>query len=248
MTAAAPSTTVKSALRTLDIIELGVAHPQGVVAQDLAAALVIPVSSLSYLLSTLTERGYLLREGRRYLPGPGLSRLRADPAGLTLADRVTPLVRALRNEAGETASFMVAQGFEAEALVTEASEQALRYAIDPGTRRPLHALAAGKAVLAALGEAELSAYFANSTRAALTPATRTSEADLRADLALARSSGLALSRDEATPGICGYAVVAKIGGATVGAFSVAVPAVRIDAETQPRVAAALARAAAALSG
>jgi IclR family transcriptional regulator, acetate operon repressor len=248
MTAPASSTTVKSALRTLDIIELVVAHPQGVVAQDLAAALVIPVSSLSYLLSTLTERGYLLRAGRRYLPGPGLSRLRASPADLSLADRVTPLVRALRNEVNETASFMVRQGFEAEALVTEASEQALRYAIDPGTRRPLHALAAGKAILAALNEAELAAYFASSDRAALTPATRTSEPDLRADLAQARSTGLALSRDEATPGICGFAVVALINGTTAGAFSVAVPAARIDAGTQARVAAALARAAAALNG
>ncbi len=247
MVTAAPSTTVKSALRTLDIIELVVANPQGVVAGDLAAALLIPVSSLSYLLSTLTERGYLLRDGRRYLPGPGLARLRAAPSDLSLADRVTPLVRALRSELDETASFMVRHGFEAEALVTEASAQALRYAIDPGTRRPLHALAAGKAMLATLSEAELADYFVTSERAVLTPATRTAEADLRADLDDARTTGLALSQEEATPGIYGYAMAAQTGGVTVGAFSVAVPAVRIDAATEARIKAALLRAAAALS-
>jgi IclR family acetate operon transcriptional repressor len=68
--AAAP---VKSAMRTLDVIEFVVAHPQGVIAQEIAAALGIPVSSLSYLLATLAEREYLARQGRRYLPGPGWS-------------------------------------------------------------------------------------------------------------------------------------------------------------------------------
>ena len=71
MAGAAQSTTVKSAMRTLDIIEYVVAHRQGVVAQDIAGALAIPVSSLSYLLATLVERDYLRREGRRYFAGPG---------------------------------------------------------------------------------------------------------------------------------------------------------------------------------
>jgi IclR family acetate operon transcriptional repressor len=90
--ASAPSVTtpVKSALRTLDVIEFVVAHAAGVVAQDVAQALGIPVSSLSYLLATLVERQYLTREGRRYLPGPGLERLRVSPAALPLADRVAP--------------------------------------------------------------------------------------------------------------------------------------------------------------
>ena len=56
----------------------------------------IPVSSLSYLLTTLVERGYLAREGRRYAPGPGLERLQSRTASFTLAERVAPLVRALR--------------------------------------------------------------------------------------------------------------------------------------------------------
>ena len=115
--ASAPSTPapVKSALRTLDVIELVVAHAGGVVAQDVAQALGIPVSSLSYLLSTLVERQYLMREGRRYLPGPGLERLRVSPSALPLADRMAPLVRALKSELNETASFLVRVGWEVTA-------------------------------------------------------------------------------------------------------------------------------------
>lgn len=247
MNAPALSNPVKSAMRTLDVIEFVVAHRQGVVAQEIAGALAIPVSSLSYLLATLTERGYLTRSGRRYLPGPGLQRLHAPDAAQSLEDRVAPLVRALKSELNETAAFMVQRGWEVESLVTEASDQALRYAVDPGTRRPLHALAAGKVILAALSEDDLARYFAETTRAAFTPATRISEADLCSDIAEARNDGLAVAREEATVGIVGNAVPVLLDGRFVGVFSVAVPAVRFDAALEARVRQALLRAAAALA-
>lgn len=233
-------------MRTLDVIEYVVAHRQGAVAQEIAGALAIPVSSLSYLLGTLTERGYLAREGRRYLPGPGLERLRAPQTALTLADRVRPLVRALRSELNETSSFMVRREWDVEALVTEASDQALRYAVDPGTRRPLHALAAGKVMLAWLPDDELERYFAQAERVRLTPQTRTEEAELRADLEAIRSSGICIACEEATPGICGVAVPASIDGTFIGAFSVAVPSVRFNAELQQKVGLLLGKSAAAL--
>ena len=141
---------------------------------------------------------------------------------------------------------MVQRGWEVEALVTEASDQALRYAVDPGTRRPLHALAAGKVILAALTPSELARYFAETTRAVFTPATRTSEAELCADIARIAVEGMAIAREEATVGIVGTAVPARLDSQFVGAFSVAIPAVRFDAALEARVRHALLRAAAAL--
>lgn len=247
MNAPPVSNPVKSAMRTLDVIEFVVAHRQGVVAQEIAGALAIPVSSLSYLLATLTERGYLTRAGRRYLPGPGLQRLHAPDAANSLEDRVAPLVRALKGELNETAAFMVQRGWEVESLVTEASDQALRYAVDPGTRRPLHALAAGKVILSGLSEDDLARFFAETTRVVFTPATRTSKAELTADIARVTAEGIAVAREEATVGIVGTAVPARIDGEFVGAFSVAVPAVRFDDALEARVRTALIRAAAALN-
>lgn len=246
MASSATSAPVKSALRTLDVIEYVVAHRQGAVAQEIAGALGIPVSSLSYLLATLVERGYLARDGRRYLPGPGLERLRAPEAALSLAERVAPLVRGLKGELNETASFMVRHDGDVEAVITEASDQALRYAVDPGTRRPLHALAAGKVILAGMDEAQLQRYFAQGPRAALTPATHTTEADLRADIARIRAEGFCVAREEATPGIIGMAVPVRVGGEVVGAFGVAVPAVRFDEALEHRIRSALLRAAGAV--
>lgn len=243
-----PSNTVKSALRTLDIIEFVVAHPQGPIAQDIAAALDIPVSSLSYLLGTLAEREYLIRDGRRYRAGPGLHRLTAPAADLTLADRVEPLVKLLRRELDETASFMVRTGWEVEALVTDASGQALRYAIEPGHRKPLHALAAGKAILATLPEAELARYFAECPRPRFTPHTLVDETALRAALEQIRRDGVAEAHEENTPGICGLGAAAWLGGESVGAFAVAIPAVRFNPEVAAKARAALSRAAASLAG
>jgi IclR family acetate operon transcriptional repressor len=244
--APAASNPVKSALRTLDVIEFVVAHRQGAVAQEIAAALGIPVSSLSYLLATLTDREYLSREGRRYLPGPGLERLRAPAETLSLADRAAPLVRALKGELNETASFMVREGWETEALVTEAGDHALRYAVEPGMRRPMHALASGKVLLATLSPDQLDRYFAESSRGKLTDRTRAAEADLRADLDEIRRTGFCIAREEATPGIVGTGIAVVRDGAALGSFSVAIPVVRFDSALEARTMAALRRAADAL--
>lgn len=248
MASSQPPTTVKSAMRTLDIIEFVVAHPQGPIAQDIAAALDIPVSSLSYLLSTLHERGYLARDGRRYRPGPGLERLAVPQHALTLADRVAPLVKLLRSELDETASFMIRTGWETEALVTEASGQALRYAIEPGEKKPLHSLAGGKAILATMGADELDRYFAQCPRPRFTAQTVVEEGPLRLQLEQVRRDGLAVACEENTPGICGLACPAWFEGRAAGAFAVALPAVRYDDQLIARASAALARAAASLAG
>ena len=66
--------TVKSAVRALDILEFVVRTGRPTAAHEIATTLAIPVSSLSYLLTTLQKREYLMRDGRRYVPGPALSR------------------------------------------------------------------------------------------------------------------------------------------------------------------------------
>lgn len=241
------ATPVKSALRTLDIIEYVVARDRPVVAQEIAAALVIPVSSLSYLLNTLADRGYLARDGRRYTPGPGLARLQTSAGGFALADRVAPLVRALRVQLGETASFFVRKGWEVEALVTETSEHALRYAVQMGTRTALHGFAAGKAILAALPDAEIEAYLADAERVAFTPATITSADELRREIAAIRQTGIARTREEHTPGIQGIGRAVIVAGETLGAFSVAVPTVRFDADVERRAVELLTRTGALLA-
>ncbi|MEO8723866.1 MAG: IclR family transcriptional regulator [Sphingobium sp.] len=218
----APST-VKSAMRTIDILEYVAARPGGVVALDVAAELGIPVSSLSYLLATLVERGYLARAGRRYLPGAALERLALPRKSLSLEDKVRPLVKSLQQQTNETASFFIRDGWQLEAIVTETAQQSLRYSISVGTHSPIHCLAAGKAILAALPEAHLKAYFKEMPLTAFTPRSITDEATLRAELAEVRATGVGRTREEYTPGIFGLGMAVTIESQTIGAFAVAIP-------------------------
>ena len=204
-------------------------------AQEIATALGIPVSSLSYLLATLVERNYLLREGRRYSPGPGLEKLQLQGATYSLADRAAPLVRTLRMQLDETTSFFVRDGWQVEALATESSEQALRYAVPTGNRLPMHALASGKALLAALPEEELDRYFAETTRDKFTEATITGEKALRREIARIRETGFAETDEEFSLGIIGIGRVVTIGGEPAGSLSVAIPKVRCNDAVRTRI-------------
>jgi IclR family acetate operon transcriptional repressor len=241
------ATNVKSAIRTLDIIEHVVAQGRPLVANDIAAALAIPVSSLSYLLATLVERQYLKRDGRRYLPGPGLQRLQAR-ASLPLAEQVAPIVRGLRRQLDETVSFFVRTGWEVEAIATETSEQALRYAVAKGSRAPLHAMAAGKALLATLSAEDFVNYLATCERRRFTPRTITDAAALRAQVDEIARTGIARTDEEYTPGIVGIARVVRGPDQAIGALAVAVPKVRYGSEADARVVKLLAKAAATLEG
>lgn len=229
-----PSSQVKSATRTLDIIEYVVAHERPLVAQEIAVALGIPVSSLSYLLGTLVERGYLARDGRRYSAGPGLQRLQARSGGFSLAERAAPLVRTLRVQLNETTSFFVRDGWEVEALVTESSDQALRYAVPTGNRLQMHALASGKALLAALSDEDLDRYFAETERTRFTASTVTGEKALRKEIAQIRRDGFSFTDEEFSLGIVGIGRTVTMDGEPVGALSVAIPKARFDDETRRR--------------
>lgn len=112
---------VKSADRTLDLLEAlaGAAGPQGFA--ELSRDLGIPKSSLFHLLGTLIERGYVCRDpDNRYRLGPRIAALaRAVARPAELADLVAPALRALCAALNETCSFNVERGDEVEVLATD---------------------------------------------------------------------------------------------------------------------------------
>lgn len=220
---------VKSASRTIDLIE-HVAHArQPLTAQQLSDALGIPGSSLSYLLSTLVARGWLVAgERRTYRIGPALS-------GLLAADerppveRAAPIVRWLRIQLNETCGYFETRADDLVALVSDMANQALNYSMPVGARGPLHAFAAGKVLLAYRSREAQDAYLARHELRQFTAYTLTSKAKLRKDLGLIRQRGYALAEHEHTLGLISLAVpVGSDNGDPTGAISVAVPSVRFD--------------------
>jgi len=238
---------VKSATRTLDILEFIVSRGRPVSAAEIAAALGIPISSLSYLLGTLIERGYLTRDGRLHSPGPSLARLQTTPPQALLSERVTPRLRAISLQLNETAAFFVRHGYEMEAIASEISAQPLRYNVEVGRLLPLHAFSGGKAILATFAPEELDDYFRAVELTAYTPQTVTDEAALRAELARIGRRGLARTSGEYTPGIIGIGrSVLSATGALLGALSIAIPAARANPALEERAAMLVLRASDAL--
>jgi IclR family acetate operon transcriptional repressor len=237
------SAAVKSAGRALDIVEL-IARAGPSNARGVSRATGIPESSLSYLLATLVERGWLVQAAdRTYATGPALHRLTTGrPA--PLVERARGLVREVTAATEETSSLFVRRGDEIEAVEVAVSSHILRFTPHLGLRVPLHAFAAGKAILAALPPTALDAYFARSERERFTAQTIVDESALRRDLDLARKRGYALAREEHTPGVNGIGVALD---ESLG-LSVAIPTPRFDAGMERRTAAALRETVGKLAG
>jgi len=229
-------------MRTLDILELVVQQQRPMAAHEIATSLAIPVSSLAYLLGTLVDRGYLERSGRFYAAGEGLSRLTAVRAEPSLAERTVPIVRSLRLQLNETATFFVRRGYEIEALTSDTGQQELRYALDVGQHAPMHSFSAGKALLATMPAEEFEEYLRTVPRTAFTPQTITDADALRTEIGEVRRTGIARTREEHTPGIATIGAAALVDDEPLGAFSVAIPVARFDAAMDARAVKLLRRA------
>jgi IclR family acetate operon transcriptional repressor len=92
----------------------------------------------------------------------------------------------------------------------------------------MHALAGGKALLAALPPEELDRYFAETERERFTPSTLTTEKALRRELAEVRRLGYSLTDEEYFLGIRGIGRVVMIDGEVAGSLSFGIPMARFD--------------------
>ncbi len=236
-----PGPSVKSAGRALDLVEHVALHGSAN-ARALSRATGIPESSLSYLLATLLDRGWLVQApDRSYSKGPALAWLAAGAGPPPLAERARILLRGITKATHETSSLFVRNGDDIEVIDVELSNHALRFTPQRGLRVPLHSFAAGKAILATLEPRDLAAYFAHGERQPFTPSTIVEEEPLRRDLELARERGYAFSREEHTIGVIGLGVALD----AFHSISVAIPSPRFDIEIEGRTVAALQQAVAA---
>ena len=233
---------VKSAARAIDIVE-HVALQGPVNARSIARATGVPESSLSYLLATLVDRGWLAQAAdRTYSSGPALARLAAG-AQAPLVDRARPVLRALAAATHETASLFIRRAYEIEVLEVELSTHDLRFTPNPGQRMPLHSFAGGKALLARMSPEELDAYFRESARARFTEHTICDEAALRREIESCQARGAAVSLEEHSVGVNGVAVALD----DAHSISIAMPSPRFSPEIEHRTIAALKDAAAGLA-
>ena len=220
---------VKSADRTLDLLEF-VAQAQSPPSfAELSRSLGIPKSSLFHLLATLSCRGYVEQVMARggYRLGPAvleLARHVFNPD--TVLARVRPLIRELSGALNETVGFYEMRGDYAELMVTSSAWHPLRIEMPLGRMMPLYAASNGRVLLAQLTDEQISAYLARVTFEAFTPATKGSADELKHEVATIRRTGFAESHGEFAVGIMSIAMALREHGRVVGSIGVILPTPR----------------------
>lgn len=228
---------VKSADRTLDLLETLAGATAPMSASELSRALEIPRSSLFHLAGTLVDRGYLsIDEQHRYHLTSRMGELArgARPAA-DLLHQMNPLIAALRDEINETFSFNAERNDQIEVLITHAGHQNLSYTMRTGDLAPLYAVSAGKVILATKSPAELDQYLSRVRYEAFTPNTIQSHDRLLRDIERVKTDGFGFVDEEFTPGIVGVAIGVFINGRIAGAINAAIPKARANATLISRV-------------
>lgn len=221
------TSTVRTSEKTFEIIDILLAD-DGMRINDLNERLDITKSTLYRHLTTLRENGYVLKEGETYrlslkfLTIGGQLR-RQVPAYPMIKTEVDDLAK----KTGERAQFMVRERGDRVYLYTETGENPVQTGAHVGTRGPIYASAAGKAILANLPESRRGTVVEQLDLEAVGPNTITDQSELMEELAEIREQGYAINRQESTRGVHATGTVVQSGDEIIGALSVSGPATRL---------------------
>lgn len=174
------------------------------------------------ILLTLQEGGLIQRDpaSRRYRLGAGIMEL----AGVFQSEEPliregTPLLRELNRRTGHTATLAILDGLQILYVAAVEGGEGFKLTARTGDRRPAHATASGKVLLADLTEEALDSLLITPLPA-LTPRTIVDPRRIREHLREVRAAGYAVNVEERTAGGVGAAApVRDHHGTTVAAVS-----------------------------
>lgn len=198
---------VKSAIRTLEILELLGPALEPISLKEIAVTLGYPKSSAHALTQTLVGRGYLLQQGERYVIAdsirPGFTGQSRHAALVRIAQ---PLMDELRRRVGETVllGVLTPRG-DVRTLAKSVSDNPVRFDKDLDRTSPAHCTAMGRVLLAFADDKTREAHLARTSLPPCTPRTVTDQKRLHVILRQVRASGVACSEDEHVLGSTGIA-------------------------------------------
>lgn len=225
---------VKSAVRTIDVIEY-LAHRQANPARlkEVSDALGAPRSSTYALLRTLIGCGWVQSDeyGNLYSLGikaliAGTSYIDADP----YVRIVRPILADLALKLNETIHFGRLDGDQIVYLATQESHQEVRAYNRVGRRLPAWATSLGKAVLA-----EQPTHTLPTQLSPLTPHTITDRDDLLEDLEKTRQRGYSIDLEENTMGLRCYGMALHYTAPARDSISCSIPLARLTPDLEKTV-------------
>ena len=203
------NSSVKSADRVLDILELFASTDRALALRDVARILGFPKSSAHMLLGTLMARGYLVRtpeEVFRLAPAMDHGGWVGGIAGQIFRVAQAQLDRLVREQEESVVLGAPTAGLDVRLLSHRVSPQAVRYDVTNMPVIPGWCTAMGHAILSRLPEDRVRAYLENADRSEATPQTVTDTDAIMERLAQHRARGHALNIDERFEGASGAAV------------------------------------------
>ena len=234
-----PARVVKSADRTLDVLEELARSPGPLPLGELSRRLAIPKSSLHGLLRTLQRRSWVEADesGLRFSLGVRAMQVAGSYLDhdrvLAAAQQVLDFIAA---ETGETVQLARLDEGDVVYLAQRQARHPVRLISSIGQRLPAHATALGKALFSYMDEAELDRRLAFPLPS-LTEWTITQRDQLLADLRVARIRGYAIDEQEATHGL--YCFAAAVPNPQVDppthSISVSVPSFRLQAGMREQI-------------
>jgi DNA-binding IclR family transcriptional regulator len=217
---------------------------------SLAQSLSLSRTTAHRLLAALESEGLVTHApgDQTYRPGPELTALslHAFPVH-ELRTLARPLLEQLAETSGETATLELLTGNEVLIVDEVPSRRLVAAQMEIGTRWPLHVTSTGKALLAAMPEAELESCLSRPL-VAFTPRSLTEPTVLLREMATIRRRGYATAREEIEPGYAAVgAAFTDTAGRPLGALSIGGPSSRLTVGELDRLGPVLAEAAGTLS-
>ncbi|WP_320202175.1 IclR family transcriptional regulator (plasmid) [Agrobacterium sp. rho-13.3] len=241
---------VKSATRVLDLFEFLGRWDAEKTHAEIAEELNIPKSSLTQLLKTLLQRGYLAYSAtsKGYRLGPSIASLATKVHGNTdIIAAAGPVLTWMASETQETCAINLIKGDQSEVMASAIGPHRLNFTMRQGDVAPLYATSGGKALLAHLPSNMLEEYLGRVTFEKFASNTIDSVERLREELEQVRKTGFAYVREEFTQGIMGVSTaVLSASGYPLASLNIATPVSRFDLAKQKLCEETLARAATTL--
>lgn len=171
-------------------------------------------------LLTLSALGYLAQDGRHFIPLPKLRRLAGTGSDHeALARMAQPILDQLRDLTAEAISLAVRDGRDCWFIARAEPERIVQTGVRLGSRLPAWSTAAGRLLLGALSDDQISAYLGNVDAQPRTAKTIVDPAALFDVIAVARSTGVSFTDEELELGMRAMAVPVFVSAQPVAAIS-----------------------------
>lgn len=222
-----PKARIRSAERTLELIEILATAAQPLALSEISQKLDLSPATAHHFLSTLLQRAYVQQDlpSRRYRLGIRMVQLAAGVLRQAeLTREAIPVMRRFVEATGEHITLAVLDGATVSPLHTEESPEAPRLFVHFGRRAPLHSTALGKVLLAWRSEREGVSILGPEPLAKFTSRTITTHRRFFRELARVRRDGAAVDNGEMLVGARCLAVpVRNHRGEVIAALSTSGP-------------------------